>query len=106
MGHEVLFLEDSEDYNSCYNPETNEITSDPTYGLNFISQVFEKHGLSGQWAYFDAHKNQWFGLSKKYVQDFCNSADVLLNISGINPLRDFKLKIPKRVLIDTDPVFT
>ena len=106
MGHEVLFLEDSEDYASCYDPESNEITSDASYGLNFIRQVFEKHGMSGQWAYYDAHKNQWYGLSKKHVSDYCSAADVLLNISGVNPLREYLLQIPKRVLIDTDPVFT
>jgi hypothetical protein len=106
MGHEVLFLEDSEDYPSCYNPEKNEISSDPSYGLNFIKQIFEKHGMSGQWAYYNAHNNQWYGLSQKLVSDYCRTADVLLNISGVNPLRTIVVQIPKRVLIDTDPVFT
>jgi hypothetical protein len=34
------------------------------------------------------------------------SADLLLNLSGANPLRPWWMKIPVRVLIDTDPVFT
>jgi len=34
------------------------------------------------------------------------SADLLLNLSGVNPMRDWFLNVPHRVLIDTDPVFT
>ena len=30
MGHEVLFLEDSEEYAACYNPETHELSKDPS----------------------------------------------------------------------------
>ncbi len=34
------------------------------------------------------------------------SADVLINLSGVNPLRPWLLDVPARVFIDTDPVFT
>lgn len=40
MGHQVLFVEDSDDYPSCYNPQTDQLSSDPSYGLTFINQVF------------------------------------------------------------------
>jgi hypothetical protein len=31
---------------------------------------------------------------------------LLINVSGVNPLRDWTKEIPRRILIDTDPVFT
>lgn len=106
LGHEVLFLEDSEDFASCYNPQTNEMTTNPGYGLKFIKEIFGRFGLTDQWAYYDTHENRWFGLSEKKVRNFCASADLILNLSGVNPLRPYTFQIPKRVLIDTDPVFT
>src|SRR5262249_43509953 len=35
----------------------------------------------------------------------CSSADILLNVSGVNPLRPWLTGIAARVLVDTDPVF-
>lgn len=106
MGLEVLFLEDSDDYPSCYNPETFEVGTDPSYGLKFISDFFNKYDIKDNWSYFDAHANRWYGQDDKKVKQFCNNADVVLNISGVNPLRPWCNTIPVRVLIDTDPVFT
>jgi len=105
-GHQVLFLEDSDDYPSCYNPERFETTTDPAYGLRFIEAFFAKFDLQHNWAYFDAHSNRWFGQNRERVFSFCQKTDVLLNLSGMNPLRDWHQNIPCRVLIDTDPAFT
>ncbi len=106
LGHEVVFLEDSDDYAACYNPLTGEFETDANYGLRFIDNVFKKLNLNKLWAYHDAHKNQWFGKTKTEMSDFFASTDVLLNISGMNPLREWLLQIPKRVFVDTDPAFT
>lgn len=106
MGYDVLFLEDSDDFAGCYNPQTNDVTEDSAYGLRFIDAIFKKFGLSDQWCYFDAHQNKWYGLTKQKALAFCHSADMVINISGVNPLREWCLNIPKRIFIDTDPAFT
>ncbi|UEG50685.1 hypothetical protein LK994_04260 [Ferruginibacter lapsinanis] len=106
LGHEVLFVEDSEDYPACYDPQTSLVTEDPAYGLRFINDLFNYYNLQSQWAYYDAHTNRWYGRDKQYVFDFSSSADIVLNISGVNPLRDWWVNIPSRVFIDTDPGFT
>jgi hypothetical protein len=36
----------------------------------------------------------------------CDTADVVLNLSCVNPLRPWLEHVPVRVLVDTDPVFT
>jgi hypothetical protein len=106
LGHDVVFLEDSDDYAACYNPLTNEMNTDPSYGLRFIDKAFKKLNLNNLWTYYDSHTNQWFGKTKAEMLDFFASTDVLLNLSGVNPMRDWLLPIPKRVFIDTDPAFT
>ena len=106
MGHQVLFLEDSDDFAGCYNPETFETSIDPQYGLKFIKNIFDCHNLHDNWAYYDAHTNRWYGQSKKAVLSFCNKADVVINLSGVNPLRDWWTTVPIRILVDTDPAFT
>jgi hypothetical protein len=105
MGHEVLFLEDSDNYASCYDPSSFAITTNPAYGLGFLKGVFKKFGLDNNWAYFDEHTNTWFGKSKQEVNAFCNKASVVLNLSGMNPVREWWCKIPNRAFIDTDPAF-
>jgi hypothetical protein len=105
LGHEVLFLEDGEDYESCYDPLKNIMTSDPSYGVRFIKNIFNKTNLKDKWAYYDAHTHNWLGKTKLEVEHFCKSADIVLNISGVNPVRDWWINIPIRVFIDTDPAF-
>lgn len=106
LGHEVLFLEDSEDFPACYNPTTHQVTEDPTYGLEFACRGFDQLGMADAWAYYDAHRSLWHGPAAGRAVDFCRSADLLLNVSGVNPPRAWTLKVPVRALIDTDPVFT
>lgn len=106
LGHEVLFLEESDDYPSCYDPSNHSIGSDPTYGLGFAKRAFDQLGLRDCWAYFDAHKTGWNGPARDKALSFCNDAEVLLNVSGVNRIRSWQRKIPVRVLIDTDPIFT
>jgi hypothetical protein len=106
MGYDVLFLEDSDNYPSCYNPISNEMTADPSYGLNYIRTLFNSYGLQDCWAYYDESTNRWHNYSEQKALAFCAKADIVLNLSVINPLRVWWSKIPVKVFIDTDPVFT
>jgi hypothetical protein len=107
LGHEVYFVEDSDDtLFCCYDPTRSVTDRDPTYGLQFATYVFKKIGLSERWAYYDAHTEHWFGPLGNRILSFCKSADFLLNLSCANPVRPWLIEIPVRALIDTDPVFT
>jgi hypothetical protein len=106
LGHEVLFVEDSDDYESCYDPSRGVIDGDPSYGLGFAGAAFKRLGLRDAWAYYDARCSGWHGPAADRVIQFARDADLLLNVSGVNPLRPWLREIPVRVLIDTDPAFT
>jgi hypothetical protein len=106
LGHDVWFIEDSDKYASCYNPQTHQVSRDPSYGLQFAMAMFERVGLGDRWAYHDAHKRVWHGPLGSGAEAIARTADVVLNISNMNPLRRWARNIPVRVLIDTDPAFT
>ena len=106
LGHDVRFIEDSDDYASCVHPDTGLVNTDPSDGLTFTEQAMTRLGLGAQWAYYDAHTARWRGPAAADARDFCEAADIVLNVSGINPLRPWLRAAPRRVLIDTDPVFT
>jgi len=106
LGHEVYFVEDSDSYASCYDPDRNVMDSDPSYGLKYAGGILEKAGLGKHWAYYDEHASRWHGPCAEGILDTCSSADLLLNRAGVNPLRPWFMEIPARALIDVDPVFT
>jgi hypothetical protein len=106
LGHDVYFFEDSDDYPSCYDPARNVMDADPSYGLAFTNDAFERLGLGTRWTYYDSHRDAWLGPAAADAIAICKSADILLNISCVNPLRSWMETIPVRVLVDTDPVFT
>lgn len=106
LGHDVYFMEDSDDYPGCYDPDSGETGTDPTYGLRFTGETFARLGFGNRWAYFDAPTNRWLGPRAGDARLLCATADLVLNVSGVNPLRSWHLTIPIRVFIDTDPVFT
>ena len=107
LGHDVWFCEDSGDYPLCYDPVRGVVDADAGYGLAYAERVFDRIGFGQRWAYHD-HLNGsvWRGPVGDRMRDICRSADLMLNISGINPWRPWLRDIPVRVLLDTDPVFT
>jgi hypothetical protein len=105
LGHDVYFVEDSDDYPSCYDPARHVTDEDPTYGLAFAARSFERIGLADRWAYYDGHRTRWLGPGGSRMHEICATADLVLNISGANPLRPWLMQVPARALIDTDPSF-
>jgi len=106
LGHDVLFVEDSDDYESCWDPERERLGTDASFGLRFATDAFGRLGLGDRWAYHDAHRGRWAGPRAAGAERTSREADLLLDVSGINPIRPWLEAIPARALIDTDPVFT
>jgi hypothetical protein len=105
LGHDVRFVEDSDDYPSCYDPERGVVDERPDYGLRFAEAAFGRLGLAGCWAYHDAHAGRWHGPAADAILGWLTRADLLLNVSGVNPLRPWLLAVPARAFVDTDPAF-
>ena len=111
LGHDVYYLEDScffeEDHLHWFqNPETGLMGSDPVPGLRFIDKELRETPLEGKWALFQPQHGRWTGPASERVPELCLTADLLVNVSAANPVREPFLKIPQRVFLDTDPTFS
>lgn len=106
LGHEVLFLEDgSDDPHACYDPGTHRVSDDCSYGLRFAAAAFAALGVPTCWAYRPSLEAGWIGPAAAHVPAFCRTADLLLNVSGVNPLHALYARVPVKVFVDTDPAF-
>ena len=104
LGHDVTFLEHFGWRNSCYDPSQNAMTSDPTYGIAYLRNLLEPHGLAGRWCYL-AEDGRVHGMSFHELSAACRECDVYLNLSNLDWIDELE-QCSRRVLVDTDPVLT
>jgi hypothetical protein len=104
LGHDVYYIEDTMQY-SQYQTQGQEWT-DATESIAYLKRTMDRFGLADKWAYHDVGTGKYYGLSQQKVDELCSTADIFLNISASSFLRDEYYKIPNRILIDSDPMFT
>jgi hypothetical protein len=104
LGHEVLYVEDTGE--CVYDPERDEISTDPSYGTRYIHSALEPFGLGDRWSFVN-WDGAYHGLSQETVRAFCADADLYVNLSGGSWFwREEYARIPRKVFVDSDPVFT
>jgi len=104
LGHDVYYIEDTMQYPVFQNDSN--AWDDASASINYLKEIMERFGLKDKWAYRDIASGLSYGMTKEKILDVCSTADIFINISCSTFLRDEYMKIPKRVLIDTDPMFT
>ncbi len=104
MGHDVYYIEDTMLYPIFQSQD--DVWDDASGCINYLKKTMEAFGMSENWAYRDVVSGKSFGLSDKKINEICSSADIFINISCSTFLRDEYRKIPCRILIDSDPMFT
>lgn len=104
LGHRVWYLEDTGECN--IDPERNTLSEVPSYALRVIGDTLRAFGLEERWCYID-HGGSRHGPCAATWKDVCRHADMLITLSGGCWFwRDEYLRIPRKVYIDSDPVFT
>ena len=107
LGHDVWFLEDGGDSPyACYDPSTFQTGRDPSAGLAFAKDAFDRLGLPERWAYHDALGQAWHGPAGTRMTGILKDADMVINMAGANPMRPWIETVPVRAFVDQDPVFT
>ena len=104
LGHKVTFFEHYGWDNSCYDPAQNVMTGDPAYGIEFLMRLFRQYGLETRWCYI-AEDGKTFGLPRAELAEACAESDLYFNLSNINWIPELE-SCRRRILVDTDPVFT
>jgi hypothetical protein len=104
LGHEVLYIEDTGE--CIYDPEQDAQTLDPAYGTRYIHDALAPFELGGRWSFVN-YDGTHHGLPAEAVRRFCAEADLFINLSGGAWFwRDEYARIPRRIFVDSDPVFT
>jgi hypothetical protein len=104
LGHDVLYVEDTGE--CIYDPERNALSPDPSYGTRYIHDALEPFGLGSHWCFVN-YDGTYHGCRRESVREYCSDADLFVNLSGGSWFwRDEYARIPRRVFVDSDPVFT
>lgn len=104
LGHDVYYIEDTGQYSNYR--ITEKAWDDPFDSVEYLRKIMADFSLSENWAYRDTFSGLCYGLPFTRIIEICSKADVFINISDANIYRDEYGKISKRVLIDSDPMFT
>lgn len=104
LGHDVFYVEDTQLY-PIYQKEGRN-WDDCTDCVLHLKNIMQHFGLSDRWSYRDEASDKTFGMSQKQVSEICKTADIFLNISCSTVMRDEYARIPTRILLDSDPMFT
>ncbi len=105
-GHDVWFLEDSGDRPWCYDPRTGDNDPAGAYGVQFLAAEMARIGMADRWVFRHAPTGRHDGMTREQTADVLASADVFVNVSLTTPMRPEYLRVPHRLAVDTDPVFT
>ena len=104
LGHEVCYIEDTGE--CVYDPVQNALSTDPSYGTDYIHRALEPFGLGDRWSFVN-YDGAYHGASRDTVRRWCAEADLFINLSGGSWFwRDEYAAIPRKVFVDSDPVFT
>ncbi len=106
LGHDVWLLDDTGDEPWAWDLARGE--EDPTHevGLAFVDRELGALDLADRFALWDQQRGRYRGRAAGRMAEVLASADVLVNVSMVSPVRDAHQRIPVRLGIDTDPVFT
>ena len=103
LGYEAWYVEDHGA--NPYDPRVNSVVMECDYNVAFVRRMMERYGLGERWAYWDAINDVYHGMSREAVHRLYRESDALINLCGAVRLRDEHMACPRRIMIDTDPVF-
>lgn len=104
MGHDVFYIEDTRLWPIFQSDDKDKLNCE--LNVKHLSKVMSAFGLSNRWAYRDEISGKCFGMTEGQIIEICKTTDVFVNISCSTVMRKKYHSIPKRVLIDSDPMFT
>jgi hypothetical protein len=110
MGHDVYYVEDSGEWPYLLAGDDSRPggwdAPDCAENVRHLEATMSRFGLGARWAYRDALKGDWYGISPALRDEVVRTADLVLNVSGSLEWPGRYRGAGKLVYIDSDPVFT
>jgi hypothetical protein len=105
LGHDVYFVEKSGWSNACYNPLTDTMSDDCSYGVATLNALLVRFGLEERWCFVDI-AGQYHGLSPERIEAVFKSADLFVDMGTHGAWLDEAASAQLRVLVDGEPGYT
>ena len=100
LGWDVYYVEDSGRW--PYDPCRRTVTDDPSANIAHVAPTLDAHGFADKWAYRGSDR-RCYGMSEVGLRELFRDAQVLLNVTGAQELRDEHGTIPRRIYVESDP---
>lgn len=102
LGYDPYYIEDSARW--IYDPDLNEPSPDPTPNIARVAPVLERFGLSGRWAYRShGPDGRCFGMTEEALRRVYREADVFLNVTASQEIREEHRWCRRRIYVESDP---
>jgi hypothetical protein len=102
LGYDVYYIEDSGRW--VYDPRINDISPDAGGNVDAVAPILEAHGLAGRWAFRGKYPDgRCYGMEEEAILRLYREADVMLNVTGAQEIREEHLVCPRRVYVESDP---
>jgi hypothetical protein len=103
LGYEAWYVEDGGA--NPYDPWANSVVTECDYNVASLRRIMDRYGFGHRWAYWDAPRDAYHGLSRDRVETLYAEADGIINLCGATKLREEHLRCPVRIMIETDPIY-
>jgi hypothetical protein len=102
LGYDPYYVEDSSRW--IYDPIQNDISGDASSNVAAVRPQLEAFGFSGRWCFRGCYEGgQCYGMSERELAELYRDADILLNVTGSQELRDEHLTVKRRIYVESDP---
>ena len=102
LGWDVWYVEDSLSW--PYDPTARTSATDPAAGVARVGEVLARHGFGDRWVYRAAvPEPTCFGADEATLAELYRSADLALNVTGAQEIRDEHHVLRRLVYVQSDP---
>lgn len=104
LGHDVYYIEDTGQW--PYNPHEAGTAKTCDFNVNHLRDTLGRFGLQERFAYKFPWGPAWHGLTDRKRVEVIDTADLLINVSGVLYQPDEYRAAKRMAYIDSDPMFT
>jgi hypothetical protein len=102
LGWDVWYVEDSRSW--PYDPMTRCDVSDPSVNVARISPILAQHGFGDRWIFrTGTSPRRCYGAGEDALRRLLREADLALNVTGCQEIREEHTHLPLLVYVQSDP---
>ena len=105
LGHDVYFVEKACWPNACYDPPTDTMSDDCSYGVAKLADLLGRFGLQDRWCFVDA-AGVHYGMGRGRIEEVFTTADLFVDMGTHGSWLPDAAGTRVKVFVDGDPGYT